>query len=118
VGKALTVNVKARKTGTATIRLTGPGGARLAFKVKVVAKPVKATKVVVKLGKDKAGAQVVRVVTTPRSATWQPLRWSTSNRKAMTVDAAGRITVRAPGQARITAKYGGKKARITISSGP
>jgi uncharacterized protein YjdB len=117
VGKALTVSIKARKTGVTTIRLTGPGGAKLAFKVRVVAKPVKATKVAVKLGKDKAGAKVLRVVTTPRSATWQPLTWSTSNRTVMTVDAAGRITVRAPGQAKITAKYGAKKTRITIGSG-
>jgi uncharacterized protein YjdB len=115
-GKALTVKVKATKVGATTIQLTGPGGVKTAVRVQVVPKPVKARKVSLNLVSEKVGPSALRVVTTPRNATWQPVTWSSANPQVATVDAAGRITVHAPGKAKITAKYGAKKATITLST--
>ncbi|MDR1295277.1 MAG: Ig-like domain-containing protein [Bifidobacteriaceae bacterium] len=112
----MTVKIKATKVGASTIQLTGPNGVTAAVKVQVVPKPVKATSVSLKLVTDKTGRSVLRVVTTPRNATWRPVTWSSADPRIATVDAAGRIAVHAPGKAKITAKYGATKTTITLST--
>ncbi|MDR3201835.1 MAG: Ig-like domain-containing protein [Bifidobacteriaceae bacterium] len=114
---ALSVKVKALKRGSATIVFKA-NGHRVKLKVKVVRETAKAKSVAVKGGAKRlaVGATgVLQVGLKPAKATGAVPKWKSSNRSVLTVDAAGKVTARAPGRAVVTAKVGAKTAKRTIT---
>lgn len=106
----------AKKGGTVTITAKTSSGKKATCKVTV---KVKATKV--KLSKTKLSLKVGKTATlkaklTPTDAT-DTLRWSSSNKKVVSVDKNGKITAVKKGTATITVKTSGKKTakcKVTV----
>ena len=106
----------AKKGGTVTITAKTSSGKKATCKVTV---KVKATKV--KLSKTKLSLKVGKTATlkaklTPKDAT-DTLKWSSSNKKVVSVDKKGKITAVKKGTATITVKISGKKTakcKVTV----
>jgi uncharacterized protein YjdB len=109
--------LKARKAGTTTVTLTTKKGRVDTIKVKVVAKNKPAKKIRLPKTKSMRVKQVKRlsVKVTPTNST-STVKWSSSDKKIASVDAAGYITPKKAGKVKITAKTSnGKKAVCTVT---
>jgi uncharacterized protein YjdB len=120
--KVATVNakgkIKAKKTGTVKITATALNGKKLTINVKVVKKAVKLKKLTLKKPPKtmKAGkTAILKLKVTSAKATNLRVKFSSSNKKVLTVDKAGKLTALKKGKAKITVKIGNKKYTRTIS---
>jgi uncharacterized protein YjdB len=104
--------IKAKKTGTAKITATALNGKKLTINIKVVKKAVALKKpTLTKPPKSmKAGkTAILKLKATPSKATNLNVKFSSSNKKVLTVDKAGKLTALKKGKAKITVKIGKKK---------
>jgi uncharacterized protein YjdB len=112
--------LKAKKVGTTTITIKTKKGKKDTIKVKVVNKTKKAKKVKLPKTKTMRVKKVARlsVSVSPASAT-STVKWTSSNKKVATVDAAGYITTKKVGKTTITVKTSnGKKAKCVLTVTP
>jgi len=113
--------VTAKKTGTVTITVTDETGKVVAkYKVKVVAKAVKLTKLTAKAKKStlKVGkSTTITVKLTPKGATGAVVKFSldSKSKKILTVDKAGKVIAKKKGTATVTVKAGGKTSKVKIT---
>jgi uncharacterized protein YjdB len=110
--------IRAKEAGTAKITATALNGKKLTITVKVVQKAVKVKKVTLikppaslKAGKT----ATLKVKVTPAKATNLNVKFSSSNKKVLTVDKAGKLTALKKGKAKITVKVGKKTYAKTIT---
>jgi uncharacterized protein YjdB len=108
---ASTGRIEAKKAGTAKITATASNGKKLTITVKVVAKAEKLKKVAftkppasLKVGKT----AILKLKVTPAKATNLNVKFSSSDKKILTVDKAGKLTALKKGKATITVKIGKK----------
>ena len=121
--KTATVNkktgkVKAKKTGTATITAKSSSGKKYKIKIKVTNKKKKLKKLSIK-GAPKSmhigSTSYLSLTTKPAKATKVVAKWSSSNKKVISIAKNGRVEAKKAGKAKITAKIGKKKATKTIT---
>ncbi|MDR3201817.1 MAG: Ig-like domain-containing protein [Bifidobacteriaceae bacterium] len=119
VGK---VAIKAKKVGTAKVKVKAAGGQSVVVKVKVVRAAAKATRLTVKgaaelkrSGLAAGAAKTLKAKVVPAKATGAVVKWKSSNPLVASVDAAGRVTAKAPGKTTITAKLGSKTAKLPLT---
>jgi uncharacterized protein YjdB len=116
-GKKVVLAVKGVKKGTSTVRVTA-GGRSVAIKVTVVAKPVRASKVVIRTKPLKDGKTVVFAArVAPSGATGVVPRWKSSRPSVASIDATGKLTAKKKGKTVVTATVKGAKAKVTITVG-
>lgn len=110
--------IKAKsKSGTAKLTVTLKSGKKATAKVKVQKGTVKTTKVTVntsKLTLLKNGKYTLKTSMAPLT-TQQKMKFSSSNKKVVTVSSKGVITAKKKGTAKITVKSGSKKKTVTVS---
>ncbi|MDR1291808.1 MAG: Ig-like domain-containing protein [Clostridiales Family XIII bacterium] len=112
--------LKALKTGTTTVTVTTKKGKVDTIQVKVVKKSAPAKKITLPKTDEMVAGQVIRLSakTTPDKST-STVKWTSSNKKIATVDAAGYITAKKKGTVKITATTSsGKKATTKIKVVP
>jgi uncharacterized protein YjdB len=105
--------VTAKKKGTSVITVTAKNGKSLKIKVNVVKKAVKLKRAKLKgiPKKIQAGKiKQLKIKVTKKAANLK-ITYKSSNKKVLSVDAAGKITGLKEGKARITVKIGKKKIR-------
>jgi len=108
--------IKAVGTGTATITVTTAGGRTASCTVTVKAAPtsVKLSKSTLTLAKGKTAALTATL--NPSGAASHAKSWTSSNPKAVKVDAKGKITAVGKGTATITCKtFNGKTASCKVT---
>ncbi|MGD9559674.1 MAG: Ig-like domain-containing protein [Oscillospiraceae bacterium] len=112
--------ITGRKKGTTQIQATSPDGRRyIRFSVEVLASAAKVDAVYLTGVKKKmnVGANLsLGVAVIPYNATSSGTTFKSSNKKVIAVDAAGTLTAKKEGKAKITAKVGGKSASVTITA--
>ncbi|MDR1815850.1 MAG: Ig-like domain-containing protein [Clostridiales Family XIII bacterium] len=111
--------ITAAKAGKATITATAPNGTKTTITVTASAKAVKLTKAAftkktlsVSAGKT---AQLKLKLTPANATNITKVTYSSSNKKVLTVDKAGKITALKKGTATVKAKVGGKTATIKVT---
>jgi uncharacterized protein YjdB len=103
--------LKAIKAGSSNITVKTASGKSLKIKVVVAKKPTKLKKFTIS-GVPKSSSLVVggtaqlKIKLTPAKATNQKVSFSSSNKKIITVDKAGKLTAAAKGKAKISVKVG------------
>jgi uncharacterized protein YjdB len=112
--------LKAKKAGTTIITLTTKKGKKDTIKVKVVKKDKPAKKITLpktkKLGVKETARLSVKI--SPASST-STIKWSSSDTEIATVNAAGYVTAKSPGEVKITAKTSnGKKTVCKLTVNP
>lgn len=115
--KTITVTAEAGNTATYTVVIKEKEEDKKDDKPAVVAVSKVAlnkTKATLAAGKT----VTLRATVTPSNATDKKVVWTTSNSKVATVNAAGKVTAKGVGTAKITAKAGGKSATCTITVKP
>jgi beta-galactosidase len=111
-------NVKVRGLGVGTSKITfvAPGGKALTLTVKVVNKRTAVSKVSVgSLETMEVGDTAVLKAKVAPAKSATVVTWKSSAPSIVSVDAAGRVTAKASGTAKVTATVGGKKATATVS---
>jgi uncharacterized protein YjdB len=111
--------VKAVKAGTAVITATTTDGSNISTTATIkVTQPVTGVKLSVSKGTViKGGSLTIKATVTPSNASNKKVKWSTSNSKIATVTQAGKVSGKAIGTVKITAKAqdgSGKSATATI----
>jgi uncharacterized protein YjdB len=112
------VRITGRSLGAATLTVVAPGGAKIAVKVVVVAKTVKASSLTIAhTRKHLRPGQVANLTARarPRTATGVVVRWTSSKPSVATVDDGGRLVAQATGRTVVTAHAGSKKAKLTVT---
>ena len=105
--------ITAKAAGTAKITAKcGGKTATVTVKVTIPVTSVKLSKTSVTIGKGKS--VTVKATINPSNATTKTVTWSTSNKKIATVK-NGKITAKAVGTTYITAKCGGKTAKVKVT---
>jgi hypothetical protein len=115
---AATGKIKAKKAGKAKITAKALNGEKLTITVNVTKKAIPLKTLTLKKAPTslKAGkARLLSVKTTPYQATNLKVTFSSSNKKILSVDKAGKITAKKKGTAKITIKAGNKKYATTIT---
>jgi hypothetical protein len=113
-----TGKIKAKKAGVAKITATALNGTKLTLTVTVVGKATALKKVAVaKVPKSLAVGKtaVLKVKATPAKATNLKVTFSSSDKKVLTVDKAGKLTAVAKGKAKVTVKIGKRKVVKTVA---
>ena len=110
----------AKAAGAATVTVTTFNGRKKSCKVMVEAAPtaVSLSKTALTLGK---GETFKLAVTLNAGAASYKMSWSSSNTKAVTVDASGKLTAKAAGAATVTATaFNGQKksCKVTVKAAP
>jgi uncharacterized protein YjdB len=109
---AATGKIKARKAGKAKITATALNGEKLTITISVAAKAIPLKTITLKKAPNslKAGhAMLLSVKTTPYPATNLKITFSSSDKKILSVDKAGKLTAIKKGTAKITVKANNKK---------
>lgn len=106
--------VTAKSTGTVTITAKAANGVRATKKVKVVSPCTKLKLNYSKLSLGKGDTYTLTSTVTPSDCT-DSVKWSTSDKKIATVSSSGKITAKKTGTVTITAKYGSKKYKCTVT---
>jgi hypothetical protein len=115
---AATGKIKARKAGKAKITATALNGEKLTITVNVTKNAIALKTLTLKKAPNslKAGkAILLSVKTTPYPATNLKITFSSSNKKILSVDKAGKLTAIKKGTAKITIKANGKKYAKAIT---
>ena len=103
--------ITAKKKGTATITAKY-GRIKYNCKVTVKAKPAKKVSISKKSASMTVGSKLTLKL---KNAKASKVKWSSSNKKIATVSSKGVVTAKKKGKATITAKYGSKKYKCTIT---
>ena len=115
--------ITAKKAGKAKVAVKAANGRKFTLNVYVLEKatPVKSVSIIgapknktMKVGTYK----ILKAKISPAAATGKTgavISWKSSNKKVMSVDAAGRITALKKGTAKVTASVGGKKVNVTVT---
>lgn len=109
--------IKAKKNGTAKLRITFGSGAVMTVKVKVQAGTVK-TKKILNVPKKLTLSRGASVKLSPELkpiTSQQKLSYSSSNSKVVSVSSSGKLKARKKGKATITVKSGSKKAKCVVT---
>lgn len=107
--------VKAKKTGNAVITLRSENGKTCRVKVTVRSAPTKLKLNAVSKTLKKGKSFQIKITLPARTASYSR-RYISSNKKVVSVSAAGKVTARKKGKAVITVKlYNGKKARLRVT---
>jgi uncharacterized protein YjdB len=115
---AATGKIKARKAGKAKITATALNGEKLTITVNVATKAIPLKTITLRKASNslKAGkAMLLSVKTTPYPATNLKITFSSSNKKILSVDKAGKLTAKKKGTAKITVKANGRKYAKAIT---
>lgn len=119
--KIATVNGKGKitgkKVGKATITVTLKSGVRASVQVKVQKGAVKLKKLTVdkkKLSLSKGKSYTLQCVKNPVTAK-DKVKFTTSNKKVVTVNSKGKITAKKAGKAVVTVSCGSKKVKVNVT---
>ncbi|MDR1152079.1 MAG: Ig-like domain-containing protein [Bifidobacteriaceae bacterium] len=111
-----TGRIKAKATGTTTVRVKAASGVSLKLTVKVVSTARDLTSLKAKTGKTMRVGRAARIAVTPRpaSATNVTVTFTSSKPSVIAVDKAGRLTAKKPGKATIRVKARGKTVSLPV----